>query len=38
MTPHLSLLVELEIRDSVSNDTRIDYSRNQFVVGVRWEQ
>lgn len=38
MTPHLSLLVELELRDSVSNDTRNDYSRNQFVIGVRWEQ
>lgn len=38
MTRHLSLLGELQFRDSVSNDTRIDYSRTQFIIGVRWEQ
>lgn len=38
MTDRLSLLAEFELRDSVSNDTRNDYSRNQFVIGVVWEQ
>ena len=38
MTRHLSLLGELEFSDSVSNDTRIDYSRTQFIIGVLWEQ
>ena len=38
MTSHLSLLGELEFRNSVSNDTRIDYSRTRFIIGVLWEQ
>ncbi len=38
MTRNLSLLVELELRNSASSDTRIDYNRNQFIIGVLWEQ
>lgn len=38
MTRHLSLVGEASYRETVSNDTRIQYERNQFVFGVRWEQ
>jgi hypothetical protein len=38
MTRNLSLLVEFELRNSASSDTRIDYNRNQFIIGVLWEQ
>jgi len=38
MTRHLSLVFEAEYRDQASNDTRIQYDRNQFVLGVRWQQ
>ena len=38
MTNHLSLVAEARYRETVSNDTRIQYERNQFVLGVRWEQ
>jgi hypothetical protein len=38
MTRHLSLVGELNYRETVSNDTRIQYERNQFILGVRWEQ
>ena len=38
MTRHLSLVGEARYRETVSNDTRIQYERNQFILGVRWEQ
>ena len=38
MTSHLDLFGEARYRETVSNDTRIQYERNQFVIGVRWEQ
>lgn len=38
MTRHLSLVGEARYRETVSNDTRIQYERNQYVLGVRWEQ
>ena len=38
MTRHLSLVAEARYRETVSNDTRIQYERNQYVLGVRWEQ
>ena len=37
MTPTLTLVLEGLFREKVSNDTRIAYDRNQFVLGVRWE-
>jgi len=37
MTLSLSLVFEGRLREKVSNDTRIAYDRNQFVLGVRWE-
>jgi tetratricopeptide (TPR) repeat protein len=37
MTLSLSLVLEARLREKVSNDTRIAYDRNQFVLGVRWE-
>jgi len=38
MTRHLSLFGAARYRETVSNDTRIQYERNQFTLGVRWEQ
>ncbi len=38
MTRHLYLVGEARYRETVSNDTRIQFERNQFVLGVRWEQ
>jgi len=38
MTRRLSLIAELRYRETVSNDTRIQYERNQAILGVRWEQ
>ncbi len=38
VTRHLSLVGEARYRETVSNDTRIQYERNQFTLGVRWEQ
>jgi len=38
MTRNLSLVAEARYRETVSNDTRIQYERNQYVLGVRWEQ
>ncbi len=37
MTPSLSLVFKGLLLEKVSNDTRIAYDRNQFVLGVRWE-
>ena len=38
MTRRLSLVFEADYRDQASNDSRIQYDRNQFVLGVRWQQ
>jgi len=38
MNRHLSLVAEARYRETVSNDTRIQYERNQYVLGVRWER
>ncbi len=38
MTDHLSLVGEFYYRDITSNDTRIEYARNQMLIGVRWTQ
>ena len=38
MTDTLSLVGEFLIRDVASNDTRIEYARNQILLGVRWMQ
>ncbi len=35
---HLSLVAEASYRETVSNDTRIQYERNQYMLSVRWEQ
>ncbi len=37
MTNSLYLVFEANFLERVSNDTRISYDRNQFVLGVRWE-
>ncbi|MCP5090989.1 MAG: hypothetical protein GY949_08725, partial [Gammaproteobacteria bacterium] len=38
MSDRLSLVGEAIYREADSNDLRIQYQRNQFVLGVRWEQ
>ncbi len=38
MTRHLSLVGEARYRETVSNDTRIQYERRQYILGVRWQQ
>ena len=38
MTRHLSLVAEARYRETVSNDTRIQYERNWYLLGVRWDQ
>ncbi len=38
ITRHFSLVAEARYRETVSNDTRIQYERNQYSLGVRWEQ
>lgn len=37
VTHEFSLFGEFRYRETVSNDIRIQYERNQFVIGVRWE-
>jgi hypothetical protein len=37
MTHHLTLVGEARSRETVSNDTRIQYERNQYILGLRWE-
>jgi len=37
MTRHLSLVGEIRYRETVSNDTRIQYERNQYALGILWE-
>lgn len=36
MTPRLSLVAEARYRETVSNDIRIQYARNQYSLGLRW--
>jgi len=38
LTEHLSLAAEAVYRETVSNDTRIQYERRQYLLGVRWER
>ena len=38
LTRRLSLVAEARYRETVSNDVRIQYERNQYLLGVRWEQ
>ncbi len=38
ITRRLSIVAQASYRETVSNDTRIQYERNQLVIGVRWEQ
>jgi len=36
MTRHLSLVGEARYDETISNDTRIQYERFQYILGVRW--
>jgi len=36
MTRHLSLVGEARYNETISNDTRIQYERFQYILGVRW--
>ncbi len=38
LTDNLGLVGSFEYRDTASNDLRIDYTRGQFMLGLRWEQ
>ncbi|MBU2676419.1 MAG: tetratricopeptide repeat protein [Gammaproteobacteria bacterium] len=38
LTEHLSLVGEASYRETVSNDTRIQYERYQYLLGVRWNR
>ena len=38
MTRHLSLVGEIRYRETVSNDTRIQYERNRYALSILWEQ
>ncbi len=38
ITPGLSIVGEGRYWDTISNDTRIQYERNQYALSVRWEQ
>ena len=38
LTRGLSLIAEARYRETVSNDIRIQYERNQYLLGVRWER
>ncbi len=38
ITRHLSLVAEARLKETVSNDIRIQYDRTQYLLGVRWEQ
>ena len=37
LTTRLSLVAEASYRETVSNDTRIQYERYQYILGVRWQ-
>ena len=36
MTESLDIVAEYALREAASNDTRIQYERNHYLVGVRW--
>jgi len=38
ITPHWSVVGEARFRETVSNDLRIQYESNQYILGIRWEQ
>jgi len=38
ITRHLNLVAEASYRGAASTDTRIGYDRNQYTLGVRWQQ
>jgi len=38
MTPQLSLVAEARYDETISNDTRIQYERFQYILGVLWER
>jgi tetratricopeptide (TPR) repeat protein len=38
MTRNLSLILEAYYHESSSNDTRIDYDRSRYALGIRWQQ
>jgi len=38
ITPNLSIVAEGEYRETSSTDTRIEYDRNWFSIGVVWQQ
>ena len=38
ITRHLSLTLEAELRGTSSTDTRIQYDRNRYSLGVVWRQ
>ena len=37
MTPSLFLVIEASMDDQASTDSRLEFGRNQFVLGVHWE-
>ena len=38
MTKHLDLLAEIEYRETVSTDLRIQYDRLRYSIGVVWQR
>jgi tetratricopeptide (TPR) repeat protein len=38
MTQHLTLIGEAWQHETVSNDTRIQYARSQYTLGIRWDR
>jgi len=38
MTRHLKLIAEIDYRETASTDTRIEYDRTRYSLGVVWEQ
>ncbi|MEQ8204888.1 MAG: hypothetical protein RIA65_01840 [Woeseia sp.] len=38
LSNHLGIVGSFEYDDTASNDHRIDYTRSQFMLGLRWEQ
>ncbi len=36
-TPSLSVVLDARLRETVSNDTRIEYERNMYMLSVYWE-
>jgi hypothetical protein len=38
LTPRLYIVLEAGYVEKVSNDIRIAYDRNQYLLGVRWSQ